>query len=368
MKRRIGMILNPLAGIGGSVGLKGSDGCEIQAEAFKRGAVRKSRTRMEEALTALQSEKEKAVIYAAPGEMGSDLACSLGFEVVTVGNTGMVTTGEDTKRIAKEMEKISVDILVFAGGDGTARDICQAVSARLPVIGVPAGVKIHSAVYAMSPREAGRALRACLSGQFDIRMAEVMDIDEEVYRKGKLQAKLYGYLAVPAIADAIQNPKAASHNSTTDVEGICEEITGRMEKDVYYILGAGSTLYSVKQALGCRGTLIGIDIYRNKRLVEEDVSEKTLLKYTKENDCRLIVTVIGGQGHIFGRGNQQISPKVIRQIGIQNIWVAATASKIYALPGQSLFVDTGDEKINESLRGYRKVIVGWQETLICRVL
>lgn len=367
-RKKIGLIINPLAGVGGTVGLKGSDGYEIQKKAFEKGAIKKSSDRAKTTLEILLPEKDKVVIYAAPGEMGSDLSKSLGFTTICVGEIGSVTTADDTERIATELNEIGIDLLVFAGGDGTARNIYNSISGSLPVIGIPAGVKIHSAVYAMSPLEAGKALLSCLAENISTRMAEVMDIDEEMYRCGKLQAKLYGYLPVPIIRGAMQNPKAASHNSENDVFGICEEIKEHIEQDMYYILGAGSTVASIKKSLGFEGTLIGIDIFYNGKMIAKDVSEKELVEITSKHKCKLIITAIGGQGHIFGRGNQQISPRVIQQIGVQNILVVATASKIYSLPSQSLFVDTGDEKVNETLRGYRKVIVGWQETLVCRVL
>ncbi|MDL2253917.1 ATP-NAD kinase family protein [Ruminococcaceae bacterium OttesenSCG-928-I18] len=371
MKKKLGLVINPVAGVGGAVGLKGSDGPEIQKMALERGAVKKSGEKTSMALMALESIKEEFTVYAAPGEMGADLAESFGFETVVVGDIGDVTTAADTERIAGELAGIPVDVLLFAGGDGTARNVCEAVPDSLPVVGVPAGVKIHSAVYATSPTAAGKALYACLTTTVQTRQAEVMDIDEEMYRAGQLQAKLYGYLSVPVIRGVMQNPKAASHNNANDVGGICEEMKDRIERDAdpeeCFIFGAGSTVTAVESFLGLDGTLLGIDVYQNGKFLAKDVAEKELLEITKKNNCKLIITAIGGQGHIFGRGNQQLSPSVIRQIGLDNLWVVAAASKIYSLPDQCLYVDTGDAELNEELRGYRKVIVGWQETLVCEV-
>lgn len=370
MNKKLGLVINPVAGVGGPVGLKGSDGSEIQAMAMQRGAVKKAGYKTRLALEGIMSLQNEITVYAAPGEMGADLARGMGFETVVVGKLDNVTTGSDTRRIANELSKIPVDVLVFAGGDGTARDVCAAIPSTLPVVGVPAGVKIHSAVYATSPAAAGKALYACLSTKISVRQAEVMDIDEEMYRAGKLQTALYGYLAVPILRGVMQNQKAASFNNGNDVGGICEEIKDRIREsssNIYYIFGAGSTVIAVEKSLNYEGTLLGIDVLCKGILCEKDIGEKELLKITKNNECRLIITPIGGQGHIFGRGNQQISPAVIRQIGLDSIWVVAAASKIYALPDQCLFVDTGDDALNEELRGYRRVIIGWQESLVCRV-
>lgn len=366
---KLGLIINPIAGIGGPAGLKGSDGESIQQEALRKGSTSHSQERTLTALAAV-SDREQVTVLAAPGKMGADVACALGFDVEIIGSIEANTTDKDTERIASAM-KNCVDLLVFSGGDGTARNIYNAVGDSIPVIGIPAGVKIHSAVYAVSPEAAGDVINAWLVHSLSTKDAEVMDIDEECYRQGVLKARLYGYMKVPVVKGRIQNPKAASHNSDEDVAGICHEIEERIQQnpdDTLYILGAGSTLKYVKRHLGFEGSLIGVDMYSNGQLIAEDLSEQELLKHIDGRNCKLIVTVIGGQGHIFGRGNQQLSPKVIRTVGLENIWIVATGSKIFTLPNQQLYVDTGDEHLDEELRGYVKVINGWQETLICRVL
>ena len=363
------MVINPIAGIGGAVGLKGSDGIAVQNRALKRGAVKKAETRAMTALSAILELKADVTVYAAAGEMGENLAKKLGFETVTVGAPALRTSGADTRFAVKHLAP-SVDVLLFAGGDGTARDVCAAAPKDLLVIGVPAGVKIHSAVYAVSPEAAGRALRAGLASSIPAHQADVMDIDETVYRSGRLQARLYGYLKVPVLHGLMQHPKAASFHQGNDISGICEEIKDFIRKNDpgdCYIFGAGSTVIEVEKALGVEGTLLGIDVFRNGRLVAKDVSEKDLLAIACRYRCHIVITAIGGQGHIFGRGNQQLSPAVIRQVGVENVLVVAAASKIYALPDQSLYVDTGNEALDEMLRGYRKIIIGWQESLVCRV-
>jgi predicted polyphosphate/ATP-dependent NAD kinase len=372
VKYKIGLIINPIAGIGGAVGLKGSDTEEIQKLAFERGAQKKAAQKAKLALEELSPPGVDVAVYAAPGEMGAELAASMGFDVTVTGHIGEKTTPADTVRIAREMSDIPVDILMFAGGDGTARNIYTGIDVAVPCLGVPAGVKIHSAVYATTPSAAGKALAACLENRASFREAEVMDIDEDQYRKGRVQARLFGYLSVPAIKNMMQNPKAASHNDDNDVAGICQEIKDQIAaesgRNRRYLFGAGSTVYRIMDFLGAKGTLLGIDVWENGHFLAKDAAEAELLELTRGKLCTLIITVIGGQGHIFGRGNQQLSPVVIRQIGLENIHVVAAAGKIYSLPGQTLFVDTGDEELNNRLRGYRKVIVGWQETLVCRVM
>lgn len=371
MKKRIGLIINPVAGIGGAVGLKGSDGEDIQRLALEKGAEKKSGARAREALLALMPFVEEIAICAAPGEMGAGLARELGFETLVVGQTDPATTAADTRRIARALCNLPVDVLLFAGGDGTARDICAALPQGFPAIGIPAGVKIHSAVYAVSPGAAGRAAAAFLQGNVRLRPADVMDLDEDAYREGRLSARLFGYLTVPDIRRVMQNPKAASHNSDDDLGGLCAEAAEQLAAcwpQTCVLFGAGSTVHALMRHMGLSGTLIGVDAAQNGRLVAKDADEKTLLSLAQKHPCRIVITPIGGQGHLFGRGNQQFSPRVIRAVGLDNILVVAAAAKIYSLPDQQLYVDTGDAALDAALRGYRRVVVGWQEALVCNVV
>ncbi|MDD6191159.1 MAG: ATP-NAD kinase family protein [Firmicutes bacterium] len=369
--KTVGLIINPVAGIGGPAGLKGSDGEQIQKIALQRGAVRQSGKRAETALNQIKGCAENIRILCAPGEMGEEILRNSGFSYRVAGTTGEITVPEDTERIAAQM-KDSVDILLFAGGDGTARNIYNAVGDSVPVIGIPAGVKIHSGVFAINPSAAGKVLEAFITAsKISCRMAEVIDLDEEQYRNGRIGDTLYGYMPVPSIGAGMQNPKAASHNGENDLEGICAEIRDMMAQqpgDTVYIMGAGSTVQAVESFLGIDGTLLGLDVLKDGKLIAKDVTAEELVKITASEKCRLVLTAIGGQGHIFGRGNQQLKPDVIRNIGIDNIWIVAAASKIYSLPQQTLLVDTGDASLDEQLAGYHQVIVGWQERLVCRVM
>ncbi|MDR2157647.1 MAG: ATP-NAD kinase family protein [Clostridiales Family XIII bacterium] len=369
--KKLGLIINPIAGIGGAVGLKGSDGEEIQKLARERGAVGQAETKAKIALAHMRSSAIPVTVCTAAGRMGGDAAAALGFTVETLADFGAHTTGADTEHLARALARIPVDLLCFAGGDGTARDVCAGTRGTVPVLGIPAGVKIHSGVYAISPAIAGETIRRCLSSPFATHQAEVMDLDEDAYRQGRLKARLYGFMPVPALRGNMQNPKAASHNNPDDLFGLCCEIEDRIRSesnpDICYVFGAGSTVYSIMEHLGCRGTLIGVDVVQDGRVILADGTAPQLLEIVKRRPARLIVTAIGGQGHIFGRGNQQLSPGVIRAVGTENIWIAAAASKIFSLDDQTLYVDTGDETLDAELRGYRRVIVDHGGCLMCRV-
>ncbi len=240
---------------------------------------------------------------------------------------------------------------------------------NLTVIGIPAGVKIHSAVYATTPHSAGELARQYLQEKtLPLRQAEVMDIDEDAFREGRLSARLYGYLPVPCSDDLMQHLKVGGVATEASIlEGIAEQIVDKMLPDVVYIIGPGSTISSIMSKLGLNNTLLGVDLVYNEKLVASDVGEKDLLALITGKKAKIIVTVIGGQGYIFGRGNQQISAEVIRQVGKDNIIIVATKEKVLALEHGSLLVDTGSEEVNNLLRGYIKVVTGYREELICKV-
>ena len=303
--------------------------------------------------------------------MGEDECRQAGFQTTVIGSiVSGDTTPEDTQRAAAEMVARGVGLILFAGGDGTARNICDAIAERVPVLGIPAGVKIHSAVYAVTPKRSGEVAALFLEGRLrDTRVAEVMDIDEDAFREGVVAAKLYGYLLVPEERRFLQSVKSGGIQAEEHVlRAIAEDVIVGMERDdSYYIVGPGTTTRVVMEALGLENTLLGVDVVRSKKLVANDVSENQLIDVIGENRARIVVTVIGGQGHVFGRGNQQISPRVIRRVGRENIIVVATKEKLISLSGKPLLVDTGDEALNEELSGYMRVTTGYREYLMGKV-
>jgi len=366
--KKIALIINPVAGMGGRVGLKGSDGQEIQKKARSLGAAPEAQNR---ALLALKefSSINSVEIWTAPGEMGETCAKKAGFSPRVIGSIKEGhTRAADTINIAKELQEAGVDLLLFAGGDGTARNIYDAIGSNVPVLGIPAGVKIHSAVYAINPRSAGKAALRFLTGKSTtFREFEVMDIDEDLYREGRVQAKLYGYLKIPESRHYIQNVKSGGYSEKEAVTGMAAEITENMEENILYIIGPGTTTRSVMERLGLPNTLIGVDAVRNKQVVANDVSEKQLFSILGNNKAKIVITAIGGQGHIFGRGNQQISPRIIRSVGKENIMVIASKDKLISLNQSPLLVDTGDVDLDRELSGYTRVITGFEDYVPCRI-
>ncbi|MDO4720665.1 MAG: ATP-NAD kinase family protein [Peptostreptococcaceae bacterium] len=362
--RKIGLIINPVAGMGGSVGLKGSDGADIQNKARELGAEPQAMNRTIKALNEIRSLHEKAEIVTYPSEMGEDVAKACGFDPVVIGsiNPGK-TKPTDTQNAARDMKKIGVDLIVFAGGDGTARNIYDSIDLSLPVIGIPAGVKIHSAVYGQNPKKAGELLSLFLQDKIrEFKEAEVMDIDEDAFRSGSVVAKLYGYLKVPFQKQFIQNRKSgAIAGEGASLRGIAQYVVDQMEEDCLYIIGPGTTTRSVMEELKLDNTLLGVDAVYNKKLIAQDVTERELLGLIEGKKVKIILTIIGGQGHIFGRGNQQLSPKILKKVGKENIIVIATRDKINSIFGFPMLIDTGDDEANTMLEGYYKVVIGYEE-------
>lgn len=388
--KKLGLIINPIAGMGGKVGLKGTDGAEMLEKALLLGASPEAGLKAAQALKQLAVLAAEIKLFTCPGEMGENIARSCGFrpQVIAMGSdqrsselvhpyssqpaadcSNDHTTGPaDTERAALAMLEEGVDLLLFAGGDGTARNIYNVIGsdASLPVIGIPAGVKIHSAVYATSPRNAGELARLYLQeGSLPLRRAEVMDIDEAAFREGRLSARLYGYLMVPCAGELMQHLKIGGISTEASLlEAIAEQVVENMEKDVVYIVGPGSTTAPIMQKLGLNYTLLGVDVVLNGQLLAADANEQQILELIKGEKAKIIVTVIGGQGYIFGRGNQQISAAVICQVGKTNIIVVATREKILSLEYSRLLVDTGDEEVNKMLSGYTRIVTGYKEELI----
>lgn len=356
--KTIGFIVNPIAGMGGAVGLKGTDGKTILNKAISLGAKPIASQRAETFLSELYLAKKSLKLIVGAGCMGENQAKKCGFTCQVIGERKKETTSEDTQNIAKEVVKAGVDLLVFCGGDGTTRDILKAVGMKVPVLGVPTGVKMHSALFAVSPQAAARVAISYLWGGLPLREAEVMDVDEQAFREGRLSAELYGYMLSPYELHLIQGNKLASPMTESEVRNqaaIAIYIIEEMKPDIVYIIGPGTTTRTIGDLLDAKKTLLGVDLFQNKKIIASDVNEKQILDFISGKAAWIIVTPIGGQGFIFGRGNQQISPKVIRQVGLDNIVVIATKSKLDRL--KSLRVDTGDTELDKELRAHEINVV-----------
>lgn len=356
----LGLIVNPIAGMGGRVGLKGTDGAVAQARALNAEPL--SETRATQALAVVAAQMPDLTVVTAPGSMGEDVARALGWAPRVIGSRPhRETTAADTRHIATALADIGVDVLVFAGGDGTARDICGVIGTNIPAIGIPTGVKMHSAVYATSPRAAGEVVvRALAKSATPTREAEVMDIDEESFRAGLVSAKLYGYMRVPVARGLVQGLKSGrGGGEPAELAAIAADVAQRLPADRLTIFGPGTTTRAITDHIGVTSTLLGVDILYRGEMVARDATEREILDHLSHAPGTVIVTPIGGQGFIFGRGNQQLSNLVLRRVGLENIIIVATPSKLTQLAGEPLRVDTGDDDLDALMGGYRRVVTGY---------
>jgi predicted polyphosphate/ATP-dependent NAD kinase len=364
--RTIGLIVNPVAGMGGSVGLKGTDG-EMYAKALAMGAEPVSPARAREFLSHI-SCRDKIRLLVAPGAMGADHAEAAGFSFETAGTLAAEPTREDTIAMARAMLDAGAELIVFAGGDGTARDIADAVGLRVPVIAIPSGVKVYSSVFAYNPRAAAQLLDAFVEGA-DVSEEEVLDIDEDAFRAGVVDSRHYGFLLVPEVEKLLQAGKELSGTTGSTAEAkqeIAAAVVEEMAPQTLYLLGPGTTVRAIADELGIEKTLLGVDAVLDGQLVGSDLNERAIVELLDRHaQVVIVVTPLGGNGFIFGRGNKQFSPKVLRRIGRENIIVIGDRGKLLKLAG--LHVDTGDQQLDESLSGYMDVVVGRGHRKMMRV-
>jgi predicted polyphosphate/ATP-dependent NAD kinase len=370
----IGLIVNPLAGIGGALALKGSDGDAVRALAAELGPEGRKRalTRVLRALAPLAQAGDTVRFSAWAGEMGERALRESALSGEILGRApGGLTSAADTREAARAMLAAGVDIILFAGGDGTARDLCDVVGESFPVLGIPAGVKMHSGVFAVSPEAAGELLlQLAQGGLVGLKAQEVRDIDEEAFRHDVVRSRFYGDMLVPGEGRYLQHTKVGGVESQELVAAeIAAWLVENMEAGRTYLIGPGSTTAAIMEALDLPNTLLGVDAVRDGVLLASDADEAALLALlaAAEGGAAIVVTVIGGQGYLFGRGNQQFSPRVIRDVGLENIIVVAAKSKIAALEGRPLLVDTDDPALDAELSGYRAVLTGYDDRILYRV-
>ncbi len=360
--KKLGLIVNPVAGMGGKVGLKGTDGREILQKAISLGAKHVSPGRAVQMLRKLAPLKGNFQLITYPREMGEDEAKEAGFSPNVIGKIEPgKTMSSDTKKAAHDLVGEGVDLMVIVGGDGTVRDVHDAIGTEVPVLGVPAGVKLHSAVFSTNPETAADTVMKFMWDELPLKEAEVMDVDEDAYRKGRLSSKLYGYLTAPYEPTLMQGSKLASIEAESEAaqqEDIAKHVVENMIAGTVYILGPGTTTRAVASALGGQKTLLGVDLIKDRKIIARDVSEKQILDNISLANCKVIVSPIGGQGFIFGRGNQQISPTVLRKVGRENVLVIATPQKLSQT--KVLRVDTGDSQLDGQMKGHVKVVVGYR--------
>ena len=303
--------------------------------------------------------------------MGGDVCAALGLQHQVVGLPELSVTGpQDTLLAVQTLCEGEIDLLVFGGGDGTARDVLDALGSQseLPVLGIPCGVKMHSGVFAVAPEAAGEIiLRLIAAGLVNVQLREVRDIDEKAFRQGQVRSRFYGELLVPEVGSFLQQTKISGVESRELVAAeIAADVVERMQNDTLYVIGPGSTTAAITEELGLKGTLLGVDIVVAGQLSGSDLTASELLTLLQawRGPTQILVTAIGGQGHILGRGNQQLSPAVIREVGVDNIVVVAGKGKIAALAGRPLLVDTNDPELDRELAGYRRVLTGYQDAIL----
>jgi len=351
--------------MGGSVGLKGTDGV-MYGKALAMGAEPVSPARTQEFLQHVNADSIQFLV--APGPMGADHVAAAELPYDVVGEVAGMPSADDTRAIAAAMLDAGVDLIAFAGGDGTARDIADAVDSQVPVVAVPSGVKVYSSVFAYSPRAAAELLGAFVAGA-EVAEEEVLDIDEEAYRAGRVDARHYGFLLVPVVDRLVQAGKEASGmggSVAAAKQEIAKVIVDGMNSETLYLLGCGTTVRSIAEELGVDKALLGVDAVLDGKLIGADLNEQSILALLDAHErAEIIVTPLGGNGFIFGRGNKQFTPAVLRRVGCNNITIVANRDKLLTLP--CLHVDTGDSDLDEELAGYMDVIVGQSHRKLMRV-
>jgi len=378
---RIGLIVNPIAGIGGAVGLKGSDGLEILNQARERGGLIQAPRRTEEFLTELKSIKDDIKIFTLKGEMGGDSVIKEGFTTEFLIIDGVPTptklyetNSSFTIKTAKKMKELNLDLIVFVGGDGTARDIFESVGSKIPCLGIPSGVKINSSVFAVNPKAAAELLIEFFKGHSHLRESEVLDIDESAFRDNRVVSKLYGYLSTPYLPTLSQPSKMASPQTLEEKNNqlrIADWIIKQMDNSgmsYHYLLGPGTTVRAIAEVLNQKKTLLGVDLFFNKKCIAMDLNERQILERIKDKKIKLIVTPIGAQGFVFGRGNLQLSPKILMKIGLENIIIIATKFKISSLPKGKLRIDSRDSSFDKKFSGLHRVLADFGEINIIEVI
>lgn len=370
---KIGFIVNPIAGMGGKVGLKGTD--NVLEIALKRGAKPVAPKKAIEFLKKLKERESEAEIeiLTCPKTMGESEAktASVPFTVLPM-KIGAMTTAEDSKTAVKLFKAERVDLLVFVGGDGTARDVFDAIndSGAFPVLGVPSGVKMYSGIFAVNSSDAVDVVLALAEGTADIADFEIVDADEKSVRDDVLQIKIHGFLKGPFLHAHIQGSKQLSPETLDEKESqaaIARFIIEETNKDATLILGPGTTVKSIADILNVKKTILGVDIYRNGK-VTLDVDENKILNSVDDwKNAWIVLSPIGRQGILLGRGNQQISPEIIRRIGKERIVIAATKTKLQNIDGNVLRVDTGDAEVDDLLKGYMKVVTDYREWRLVKI-
>ena len=365
---RIGLIVNPIAGLGGAVGLKGTDGPGTVAEALRRGAEAKAGPRARLALTRLADRVPGAAITVAAGPLGADWARELDLRTKVVEAAQVTGTARDTREAIRAMG--ALDVIVFAGGDGTARDVAR-VAGSAAILGIPCGVKMHSGVFAVSPHSAGAMMADLIAAPERVRWtndAEIMDIDEDALRQGVLAPRLFGLARSAVSRNLMQAAKGGPRKDAAGaLSSAAREIVELMDESTLYIIGPGTSAGAVMSAAGHRPTTLGVDAMLGRMVAARDADDAELQRLARDREVRIVLGVTGQQGFLLGRGNQQIGPGLIARAGREGLVILATEDKLIALAQPRLLVDTGDPALDARLAGFIRVSTGANRQMMMRI-
>ncbi len=373
---RVGIVVNPDAGLGGKLGFKGSDG--RAEEARNAGAQDRAGPRMQQCLnkfsdllnSSLNRSKVIPELYSWEGRMGGDW---INNDYQSIGKTPEITSAEDTGELVEQLIALEIDVILYAGGDGTTRDIVNALGeVKIPLIGVPGGVKMHSGCFATTPNAAAEVLFSFVIGDLNSSITEVMDLDEEVYLTGQWKVRMYGEALTPASPRYIQGAKQQVERSSEEeiIEGLANHLDELINNtpDLMVVWGSGGTLTLIGQLIGYDLTLLGIDIQHQNK-IHKDLNEQELIQIlsSHQGEKLLLLSPMGGQGFLIGRGNLQLSPEVLRLIGIESVLGVATPAKLIGL--SNVRIDTGEESLDEEFRAKKfvKMLQGYRTTRVIRV-
>lgn len=363
---KVGLLVNPRAGIGGAVALKGSDGVFEQAAAL--GGEPRAETRVPRTLESLGSHAKTLHWCCWGGDMGARYLQNAGIAADVLGAPAAVPSAADTRAAVAAMLAVGIDLLLFAGGDGTARDILASAATNVVVLGIPCGVKMHSGVFAITPESAGQLLLSLSSGGLvQSVLRDVRDLDESSLRAGRLEPRYFGELRVPEPGGYLQHTKVSGKESEALVsQEIAADVSERLlQTDRPVVLGPGSTLLQIKSALGMNGTLLGVDVWRNGETLAVDADRRWL--DTNLDSPLVVLSFTRGQGFLLGRGNQQLSPKLLRKLQREDIWVVGSRTKLNTLDGRPLLIDTDDPQLDTQFTGLIEITTGYEDRLLYRV-
>lgn len=356
---RIGLIVNPVAGMGGPVGLKGTDG--VVESAIARGAQPRSELRASRALSLLLSELPDLTVVTGSGVLGEELAQTLGANTVVVYDAPNDTDLNDTRNLAMNLARRDLPLTLFAGGDGTAGDICAVAGDELTVLGIPAGVKMHSGVFASTPEMAGKIASVHLQNFGQTELRPVMDVDEDLVRTGVLAPRLLGTMRVPR-GKGLQHPKQRGQTDEAATRAAADGIHEMLPDRALVAVGPGTTAGAYMKRFGLPHTLLGFDLVRDGKLIDRDVGEATLQRHAKE--LHAVIAPTGGQGALLGRGNQQLTPAVLRSLSKERLHIVSTRERLAALAGRPLLLDIDDDQLVRELSGIHQVVVGPGHTVV----